>query len=874
MRKLTKTLAFASLLVPASAHSLGIGEITMHSALNQKLSAEIGLVLSAGETLNDIKVKLASPDKFNQSGIPWSHFLSKIKFKAVKLPSGSTVIKLTSTETLREPFLDFLLEVSWSTGNLYREFTVLVDPPASYQPATPTVTPAQQAGTTQATQQESDSKLEAFEPIGGSRYVRTQRNDSLWKVAERVSPVGSGVSIEQMMMALYKANPNAFYQDNVNALMSGRRLQIPSVAEIQKVSKTQARREFKQQYAAWKNRGASKKSAADSPTSIAEPELSNQLQLEAPEEADISDSAQIAANREQEVSPPLVADSGGAESRGVNDQLMDRLEKMERQMAMMQKMLSVKDSELAALQDQLRDQKTEEAVDSETVKTVPTKTPTEAGVEDKPETVQQTEVDQKTPLVDKQPKAVVKDAKTTTKPEPQPKKQATKEVEPGLFEDGGYTIITGSLAFLLIGLLGFLWWRKRQNEDSLDTESMFASSSEIRMPDSELDMAVTSMEDTTAYDVGTVGESSFLSEFTPSDFDGFDTEQNEVDPISEADVYLAYGRYQQAEELMRQAIVDYPARNDCKLKLLEIYYANEDKEGFEHYVEELSQQGMQKDGAFWSKVMEMAGEITPSAAADLSSQEADEIGSEIDENLIAFDSTPEKAKSEEELVLQPELDELDNIEFSGPDLEAANEGQQDSAPSTEADDDFDLDFDLSEFENVDIANFPELDDEELEGLTETKDQESDQQKSAEMESIEFDMEASEPDQTESNLLDFEAEAKQQVDDDQDGVDLELSESFDLSDEKGDAEDEQDDKKEEFDFDFDFDESGFLGEEMGSDLSAVSDLTDMDEYETKIDLAKAYIDMGDVEAAKNIAEEVIEKGNEKQKETAKSLLKEL
>ena len=116
-------------------------------------------------------------------------------------------------------------------------------------------------------------------------------------------------------------------------------------------------------------------------------------------------------------------------------------------------------------------------------------------------------------------------------------------------------------------------------------------------------------DDSSSYDVGTVGESSFLSEFTPSDFDAFDLDQNEVDPISEADVYLAYGRYQQAEDLMRQAIEDQPDRDECKLKLLEIFYANENKTEFEAYVKELIQQGKNKNAAFWSKVTEMGREL-------------------------------------------------------------------------------------------------------------------------------------------------------------------------------------------------------------------------------------------------------------------------
>ena len=150
MRKLTKSIALLSLMTPTSVLPLGIGDITLHSALNQSLDAEIALMLSPDENSSDITVKLAPPDKFDEAGLPWSYFLSKIKFNLVSVSDKRAVIKLSSTEALKEPFLDFLIEVNWPKGTLYREFTVLVDPPATYQqPVLPVpsdygVTPAEQ----------------------------------------------------------------------------------------------------------------------------------------------------------------------------------------------------------------------------------------------------------------------------------------------------------------------------------------------------------------------------------------------------------------------------------------------------------------------------------------------------------------------------------------------------------------------------------------------------------------------------------------------------------------------------------------------------------------------------------------------------------
>jgi len=110
---LTKALAVVSLLAPVSAQPLGIGEIELHSALNQKLNAEIRLSVAPGENPADVSVKLAPPEKFDQAGVVWNYFLSKIKLEPVVQANGSIIVKVSSREALTEPFLDFLLEVTW-----------------------------------------------------------------------------------------------------------------------------------------------------------------------------------------------------------------------------------------------------------------------------------------------------------------------------------------------------------------------------------------------------------------------------------------------------------------------------------------------------------------------------------------------------------------------------------------------------------------------------------------------------------------------------------------------------------------------------------------------------------------------------------------
>ena len=116
MRNLTKTLAVISILVPVEGHPLGIGNIKLHSALNQNLNAEIPLILSETENIADVLVKLAPPDKFEEAGIPWGYFLTNLKFQTVVKPDGSAIIKVSSKEVVKEPFLNFLISMAVDLG--------------------------------------------------------------------------------------------------------------------------------------------------------------------------------------------------------------------------------------------------------------------------------------------------------------------------------------------------------------------------------------------------------------------------------------------------------------------------------------------------------------------------------------------------------------------------------------------------------------------------------------------------------------------------------------------------------------------------------------------------------------------------------------
>ncbi len=146
MNSFKKSLIVLSLVASSNANALGIGDIHLKSALNQNLNAEVSLVLAEDEKLTDVKVNLAPSAKFDELGIPWTQFLSSIKLQTIEKSNGHVVVKITSNEALKEPFLNFLLQVRSPKSNVFREFTVLVDPPEmqperAVQKITPRVLP-------------------------------------------------------------------------------------------------------------------------------------------------------------------------------------------------------------------------------------------------------------------------------------------------------------------------------------------------------------------------------------------------------------------------------------------------------------------------------------------------------------------------------------------------------------------------------------------------------------------------------------------------------------------------------------------------------------------------------------------------------------
>ncbi|HEY1991374.1 MAG TPA: FimV/HubP family polar landmark protein, partial [Gammaproteobacteria bacterium] len=303
-------LALASAALPMAANALGLGEIKLNSALNDKFNADIPVVGATSDELDSLEVKLAGLTQFSQAGLDRPEVLSQLQFVVVRNPDGSSFVHITSNQAVREPFLDFLVDASWNNGELIREYTVLLNPPAfqtanaapagsaaqpaqapaanaaaptaaapvpvpvppaATQPAAapvPTETPAAQAPaevaatpapnpastpapatSPPATPAPSVEQAPAQRALG-TNYGPIHRGETLSGIAKSVRP--QGVTLNQMMIAIYQANPEVF-ANNINRMKSGRILRMPTASDAQAVNVIDANNAVRDQMQAWRS---------------------------------------------------------------------------------------------------------------------------------------------------------------------------------------------------------------------------------------------------------------------------------------------------------------------------------------------------------------------------------------------------------------------------------------------------------------------------------------------------------------------------------------------------------------------------------------------------------------------------------------------
>ncbi|RKZ97286.1 MAG: hypothetical protein DRQ43_03180, partial [Gammaproteobacteria bacterium] len=352
---------------PMASWALGMGDIQVNSTLNSPLNAEIELHSVTKNDLDTLRVGLASNSIYSRADIERSEYLSNFQFKIVKHGSKE-YIAITTRKPFREPYANFLIELTWGSGRLLREYTMLLDPPEFVKKQARSVTTASASRSPQikrpkakADKKSSTSTKPDYVqiPAGNNAalsYGPTKRNDTLWTIAKGMAP--ANISVEQMMMSILSENPDAFIDNNINNLKAGYVLRIKDQNSLNKLSRTIARRQVKEQYQIWKNTRKQKANANIVDRNVQAPEVSTtdgELKLvtsgssdNAGVEGDLSSQANL-------LKADLMLASEELESREIqNQELRARIKELEDLLKTKSSLVELKDESLAALQKQIQ----------------------------------------------------------------------------------------------------------------------------------------------------------------------------------------------------------------------------------------------------------------------------------------------------------------------------------------------------------------------------------------------------------------------------------------------------------------------------------------------------------------------------------------
>lgn len=643
-------MAAGLIAVPLMTQAAGLGSLSVTSALGQPLIAEIELMAADKAELDSLAANLASEQAFRDARIEMSPVLSTLRFSVQRKANGKAVLKVTSSRPVNDPFIDMLIELNWASGRLVREYTVLLDPPGAAVPqkiAPVVVTPArtvlpppdvsakpadaaEPAATVQpvpvpaepgatakpvpepavpantavpqhARPQSKPSESTPPAPAAAGKpapqkaaieSVNVKRGDTMAAIAKRVRP--EGIALEQALIGLYRENTAAFSGKNINRLKAGKTLKVPTYEAFAAIDRLDARREIKLQTADWQ---AYRQKLADAVTGspVANDKTEPGQSASGKISSKVEDGAKPASPAPKDVlklskvAPPAPQADVAARQAAAAKLKQAQLQAQEEDATAREKALNESSSRVAALEKQVTDMQALVKMKEEAAR--------QAQLKPQPETAKNAPPITATPVAPAKPVAPVKSAAVLP--------GDTSEPVTPWYALLAKNPLYWAAGLALIGLGGLLWWmlsggRRRKPvtafEDSLLTGG---------------DMQPNTVVGAGAASGGSIntGDTSFLTDFSQAGLGTIDT--HDVDPIAEAEVYMAYGRDAQAEEILKEAILKNPDRHEIRMKLLEIYAARRNTQAFESTAGELYAALGNKSNSLWNKAAEMGRSIDP-----------------------------------------------------------------------------------------------------------------------------------------------------------------------------------------------------------------------------------------------------------------------
>jgi pilus assembly protein FimV len=616
------SLAVCLAFIPFYGFAAGLGKLNVNSGLGEPLRAEVMLLSVTPEELSTMVASIASEEAYAVQGISRLGIHSNIKVDLAKNADGAPVLRLFTNQPISDPYLDMLIQVDWASGRLLREYTILLDPPgykdALSSASTSTVSlpsatskqnrdvisSAASSSTFDRAQQPSKNSKKPSKQIktqkdqsevGGDtapNQLISTRGDTLNSLAKEMQV--EGVSLDQMLVGLFEQNKQAFTNGNMNQLKVGQIIKAPSKEVLTAIEAQEARQAVKVHSANWNDyRNALAGNVAAKPVieeveqkQSASGKITTAEDQATPIKAGAQDVVKLSAGEKDKTK---AGKEGGKDAKDSALQLsvlqeeaiarekafkesQQRISALEKQIEDMQKLLVLKNQTMTDLQKNAE----------ETVTTV----------EDKSADSQVNAVAEVKPAVKPEVKPVLPVVKAPVEVVAEP------SLFDGLFGDTDMTLLGGAAGVTLLGA-GWMFLRNKRRKDLDSFERGILTSGGLR--------ANTVFGNTTGSSSNS--DTSFLTDFAQS-ADGSMIDTNDVDPIAEAEVYMAYGRDAQAEEILKDAILKEPKRYELHLKLLEIYAGRKDAAAFETIAGELYTT-LGADDPTWAKVAELGITIEP-----------------------------------------------------------------------------------------------------------------------------------------------------------------------------------------------------------------------------------------------------------------------
>lgn len=654
-------LAAAALLLSASVYALGMGGINVTTALGQPLKADIELMAVSRTDRAGLEARLASAADYKAAGLQYPYG-NKFKFKLETRPNGDPYLLVSSDQPINDPFVSLLVDLTWPAGKMLREYTFLLDPPG-YTPDQPgladlrvvapaaevvtsgalvapvdaelpveygeptmpveaVTTPTEDAGARdeivlpaegtaaegQPTAETGDTATQKVAPIAAEipppaveplpaipEWVTVPRGSTMYELADQYK--ASDMSVERMLVAMYRANSNEFGGKNMNRIKAGKILRLPDERELAKVTQSDAEREIRVQTADWNTYRQKLASAA----AVSTRTQATQQVAVGKISSSVIDHAPIAKETAKEVlklskgeapGDQAVAGSGG---KGLTEQ--DKKNAAQEEAIAKAKALEEERMRTAMLEQNLKDAQLLAQLKAEKAELEAKLLAQQAA---KPETKQEA-----TPAVvpDNKVKVEAAAVKPPAKPAavtPPPAVAVEPTLVDQILEEPLY-LAAGAGLLLVLGGLGFVAVSRKKKPIFGEEAGSIDDVGEIT---GRLAAPVVPSPDTGDF------TQTVVTSAVHSVAQGQAAQEPEtVDPISEADLFLSFGRDGQAEEILREALKTMPSNHQIHLKLLGIYSSRQDTDSFSTIARQLKDSG---DEYAWEQAVEMGRKLEPS----------------------------------------------------------------------------------------------------------------------------------------------------------------------------------------------------------------------------------------------------------------------